>query len=133
MVKITCDLDRKIKRLSEMKEIRNVYEEAKEYGYDERHLITEVVGVLCDTDLENIIEDDNGNKLRLKEDIITIQKMLTLLDEHIGSYNKYFNEIEEDYEKKYLNRLDSLKTVIDMIFEEIEVLIKEALYFVEVK
>ena len=133
MVKITCDLERKIKRLSEMKEIRNVYEEAKEYGYDERHLITEVVGVLCDTDLENIIEDDNGNKLRLKEDIITIQKMLTLLDEHVGSYNKYFNEIEEDYEKKYLNRLDSLKTVIDMIFEEIEVLIKEALYFVEVK
>ena len=100
MVKITCDLERKIKRLSEMKEIRNVYEEAKEYGYDERHLITEVVGVLCDTDLENIIEDDNGNKLRLKEDIITIQKMLTLLDEHVGSYNKYFNEIEEDYEKK---------------------------------
>ena len=133
MVKITCDLDRKGQRLSEMKEIRNVYEEAKEYGYDERHLITEVVGVLCDTDLENIIEDDNGNKLRLKEDIITIQKMLTLLHEHVGSYNKYFNEIEEDYEKKYLNRLDSLKTVIDMIFEEIEVLIKEALYFVEVK
>ena len=133
MVRITCDLERKIKRLSEMKEIRNVYEEAKEYDYDERHLITEVVGVLCDTDLENIIEDDNGNKLRLKEDIITIQKMLTLLDEHVGSYNKYFNEFEEDYEKKYLNRLDSLKTVIDMIFEEIEVLIKEALYFVEVK
>lgn len=133
MVKITCDLERKIKKLSEMKEIRNVYEEAKEYEYDEKHLIEEIVGVLCDTDLENIIEDDNGNKLKLKEDIISIQVLLKRLEDHVYSYNKYFNEIDKDYEKKYLNKLDSLKTVISMIFEEIEVLIKEALYFVEVK